>query len=276
MPKGRISRAAIVAGLLLANLALAGCTQEAAPVQERSIAPGYLTGTVTDVALLPIAGAVVSIDGMNATATTDPTGAFEFEVLPGEYVVLAKRAEYRDGALRASVISSQTSDLAFQLQAIPTIVPTLEVQEAEGYLACGAFLDRSGERASLPCGGEDPNDRPTVEFSLGSREGLEGIVVELVWEARTDAAKALRVEFSARNASEVIALGAAEGISPLRVTLAGRLISGDALLATVSPTGAFTDEEAGSDIGFAFQQPFTTYASLFRHQPPPGGYSALK
>ena len=260
--------------LVLAALA-AGCTKDEGPVATNAIEPGYLTGTVTDAALVPLAGANVTVDGTNETALTDAAGAFAFTLLPGEYVVLASHVDFKPGALRASVLSAQPSTLAFQLAPIPRITPRVEVAEAQGYLACSALVLRGEERTAVACGAQDPNEAPTVEFGVASHDGLETVVLEVVWDAGTDAARSLRVDAVALVGEDEVALGTAEGASPLVLPLAGRLVQGEAIRLTLSPAGSFLDEEAGNDVGVALQQEFTAYASLFYHQAAPGGYSAL-
>lgn len=264
------------AALLLAlALLAAGCTKEEPAVQQAAIAPGTLSGTVTDAALLPLAGAQVVVDGANLSATTDAAGSFSFELLPGEYVVLASHADFRDGALRASVMSAQTSTLAFQLTPIPRVVPYHEVQEAQGYIACAALVGQGEQRSTTDCGNNDPNDHPGVAFTMGTTDGLEAVVLELAWDARTDAAKSLRMDVTGRAGEETIALGSAEGTSPFSMQIPGRLLSGDTLTVTVSPGSGLTDEEAGLDAALVVQQPFGAYATLFYHEGAPGGYSAL-
>lgn len=255
---------------------LAGCTSEEAPTQTNAIVPGTLSGVVADVALTPIAHANVTIEGTNLSALTDAAGAFAFELLPGEYVVLATAPEHRIGALRASVVSAQAATLAFQLERIPSIVPRVDVAEAAGYVACDALVETSGERRALPCGEQDPNAQPSVEFSLLSTDGLEGALVEVVWAARTDAARVLRVDVELRQGDGVVALGGAEGASPLTISLPSRVLQPGTLAVSASPTGSFADEEAGADVGLALQQAFTAYASFFYHAPPEPGYSAAQ
>lgn len=256
-------------------LALAGCADKEGPAATNAIVPGTVTGTVTDAALLPLAGVNVTLEGGNASALTDAAGLFSLETLPGEYVVLAQHADYKPGALRASVLSAQSSTLSFTLEAIPRIVPRVDVAEASGYLACHVLVYRAGERTSTPCGDEDPNDAPSVEFSVMSHDGLETAVLEIAWEATSDAGRELRLRAASRNGDKTIELGVAEGVSPLTLPIAGRLIEGDTLILTVGPAGSFLDEEAGADMGLVLQQPFTAYASLFYHATAPGGYSAL-
>lgn len=268
------ARLALAPALALA-LVLSGCTKEDAPTQTNAIAPGTLSGVVTDVALTPIANANVRVEGMNASALTDAAGGFTFSLLPGEYVVLATAADHKTGALRASVLSDQTSTLSFQLDAIPRIVPRVEVAEAEGYLACAAIVVASGEQHAVPCGENDPNDRPEVEFMIASTEGLDAVVVELVWEAGTDAARWLRVDAELA-ADEPTALGGVAGVSPLKLTIPGRLLTTGTLVVRAAPEGSFTDEEAGTDLAMAVQQSFTVYASQFFYAPPLAGYSALQ
>ncbi|HUR68541.1 MAG TPA: carboxypeptidase-like regulatory domain-containing protein [Candidatus Thermoplasmatota archaeon] len=257
-------------------LVLAGCAKPDGAVEEHAIAPGTLAGTVTDLALTPIAGANVTVEGTNASALTDAAGSFTLELLPGEYVVLAMASDHQNGAMRASILSAQTSSLSFQLAPIVHIVPYNEVQEGEGYLACTILLVQGESRNTTECGESDPNDRPSVDFPLASANGLDSVVVELAWEPRTQAASSLHVDVWASAGEERIPVGTSEGASPLRVVIPARLVGrGDALVVTASPAGGFTDEEAGVDFGAIVQQPFTAYATAFYHAPPPGGYSAI-
>lgn len=259
--------------LVIAAVALSGCVKDEAPTQTNAIVPGTLSGVVTDVGLRPLADANVSVEGMNVSAITDAAGSFSIPILPGEYVVLASHADHKTGALRASVLSDKTSALAFQLDAIPRIVPRVDVAQAEGYLACTALLVASSEQRPLACGESDPNERPAVEFTLGSTNGLEAVVVELVWESKTDAARWLRVDLEL-DGEQPVALGGSEGASPIVVALPGRLLTPGVLVVRASPAGSFTDEEAGADAGVALQQSFTAYASSFYWAPPSPGYSA--
>ena len=261
--------------LVAAALVLSGCAKEDAPTQTNAIVPGTLSGVVTDVGLTPIANANVTVEGMNASALTDAAGSFSFSLLPGEYVVLATAPDHKTGALRASVLSDQASTLAFQLEGIPRIVPRVEVAEAEGYLACTALVTASGEQHALPCGENDPNERPAVEFMVASTEGLDAVVVEIVWEARTDAARWLRVDAEMAG-EEPIALGGVAGVSPLKLTIPGRLLAQGTLVVRAAPEGSFTDEEAGTDLAMVVQQSFTAYASSFFYAPPAAGYSAIE
>ena len=268
------SRRAVAPALVALLVALSGCTGEGAPAQTNAIVPGVLAGVVTDAALVAIADANVSVEGTDLTARTDASGAFRIELLPGEYVVLASHADHKTGALRASVLSAQEATLAFQLDAIPRIVPRVDVAEANGYLACGALVATSGERRALACGERDPNERAAVELPLGPLDGLHAVVVELAWTARTDAARVLRLELELRQGADVVALGATEGASPVTVSVPARLLGPGILVARAAPTGSFADEEAGADAGLVLQQPFTVYASSFYHDDPPAGYTA--
>lgn len=274
MPRARLPP--LLALATAAALALAGCAKEEAPAQTNAIAPGILEGVVTDAAFLALAGVNVTVEGANASALTDAAGVFRFELLPGEYVVLASHGDHKTGALRASVLSDQTSSLAFQLDPIPRLLPRIDVAQSEGYLACAALLEASGARHPLPCGERDPNDRPEVEFGIPTTDGLETAVVELAWDAGTAGARMLRIEVELVVADSIAALGATEGASPLALPIPGRLLGAGTLVVRASPAGSFADEEAGSDAGWVLQQPFTAYASLFYHAPATSGYSAIQ
>lgn len=267
-------RAWMLAAVLL-TASLAGCAKDEEPVAVQEVVPGRIAGTVTDVALLPLAGAQVSVEGTNLTATTDAAGGFGFELPPGDYVVLASLAEHKPGALRASVVSAGIASLAFSLEPIPRIVPRVDVAEGSGFVACAMMLDNAGTRTDVACGENDPNARTSLEFGLSRTVGFEGVVVELVWEPAT-AGDALSLVVS-KAGEEPVELARAEGSGRVAITLPPRLVEGvDALRVDVGSAGGLTDDEATVDAGLALQQGFSIYVSQFYNQQPAAGYTALQ
>ncbi|MBN7797971.1 TonB-dependent receptor [Parahaliea mediterranea] len=59
-------------------------------------AEGYVTGTVTNTANSPIAGASVVVGGAGVAATTDANGVYVIDVPRGEYELKISHPEYRD------------------------------------------------------------------------------------------------------------------------------------------------------------------------------------
>lgn len=270
-----------LAVLLLVAPALAGCASDSEAPALTTLAMGTLEGTVVDASLAPLPGAVVSVDGANATTTADATGLFRLVVPPGEYLVLATAAGHRGGALRAAPGPGETAKLQFMLAALPTLSPDVQVQEGHGLLSCGGAFFVGEQEEHLACGSQDPNQRTSVEFTAGSLHGLEGAVVEVVWEPTTQAATMLGISVwsTSGEGEEFLAYG--EMASPAALTIPGRVLAenvspGRPLRVEVTPTGSLTDEEANLDAGLALQQPFAVYVSMFYHQPPPAGYSVLQ
>ncbi|WP_167854735.1 TonB-dependent receptor [Mangrovimicrobium sediminis] len=62
-------------------------------------ASGYITGTVTDVAGLPIAGATVTAPGSGASATTDADGIYVLQVPRGDYPLEVSAEGYNDATM---------------------------------------------------------------------------------------------------------------------------------------------------------------------------------
>lgn len=268
------------AALLIAAILLSGCTKPDEPVVASEVLPGVVMGTVTDVALVPLAGVNVTVEGANQSALTDATGAFRFELPPGEHVLLAALAGYKVGAQRASVASAQTAALAFVLEQLPKEEPYSVPQEANGLLGCRALLVASGEATDVPCGANDPNERARLEFPVDTVEELGGAVVEAVWEPSSSAGATLQLTVSRASGSELVPLGVAEGEERIAIALPARLLAdlqaGESLVAELAAAGSLTDEEAGVDGAIVVQQPFTVYVTLFYRSEPPAGYSAVE
>lgn len=270
-----LARSAWMAVAILLTASLAGCAKDDEPVAAQEVVPGHIVGTVTDVALLPLVGAAVRVEGTNLSAATDAAGGFGFELPPGEYLVLVELAEHKPAAQRASVASSSIASLAFALEAIPRIVPRVDVAEGAGFVACAVMVSNAGAQTDVPCGESDPNARTALEFGLSRTVGFEGVVVELVWEPAT-AGDALALVVS-KPGGEPVELARAEGSGRVSVTLPPRLVEGmDALRIDVGSAGGLTDDEATFDAGFALQQDFLVYVSQFYNQAPPAGYTAVQ
>lgn len=274
-----MSRVRALPLLLAVALLLAGCASKEEPVAVNEVAPGIVSGTVTDAALTPLVGVNVSVEGTNESALTDAAGAFRLLLPPGEHLLLATFEGYRVAALRANVVSDATAALAFTLDPIPREEPSSMSLEAEGLLGCRVLVDAGGERTLVPCGQQDPNERTRLAFPVTTVDALGGAVVEVVWEPRSAAGRALAVTVSRGASEEALVLGASEGEGRAVISLPSRLLAemaaGDELLVDVTPAGSLTDEEANVDAALVIQQPFTVYVTLFYRQEPPGGFSVL-
>jgi hypothetical protein len=87
------------------------------------IATGTISGTVTDTGFVPLANAVVVIEGVvTYTAVTDVNGNYNILVVPGTYNVTASATGYEDGEQGDVVVTDgSTVVVNFQLaQAVTT------------------------------------------------------------------------------------------------------------------------------------------------------------
>src|SRR6476646_11329198 len=93
--RSRITASAVVGGLVLLCLPVAGFAQTAPDIRPvthiASIAPGSIQGVVQDERGAPVAGAMVSALGATTTfAVSDRSGRFELRTFsPGPYVLRA-------------------------------------------------------------------------------------------------------------------------------------------------------------------------------------------
>ncbi|MGH3164558.1 MAG: carboxypeptidase regulatory-like domain-containing protein [Trebonia sp.] len=94
---------------------------------------GFITGTVTDAGTgQPVAGVSVSAGGY--TATTDASGDYEIEVLPGSYTVTASKWAYDNGsASGVSVADGASVTENFELTATPASTLSGTVTDGSGH-----------------------------------------------------------------------------------------------------------------------------------------------
>lgn len=273
-------RPIVLAALVALAPALAGCASNEASVSLDTLSLGTIAGTVTDAGLTPLAGAVVRLDGRNDSVSTDATGAFAFTAPPGEYLVLATLDGYRGGALRAAPGPGETARLAFALSLIPRERPDIVVAEQHGLISCGATVIVGEEAHPAACGGNDPNQRTRVAFTVGPTHGLAGAVVEVVWEPHSEAASWFEATVLSGEGDATAEIAGAAGERHVVISIPGRVLEGvitdgSTLVVDVAPTGSLADEEAGVDGGAVVQQEFTVYLSLFYFQTQPVGYSVV-
>ncbi|MGB3586928.1 MAG: carboxypeptidase regulatory-like domain-containing protein, partial [Tunicatimonas sp.] len=103
----------------LRNLFLLFCLSGLLACQEDTIdlvTFAQLTGTVTNEAGNPVAGAQVSTVPPTSVALTDSSGTFQLAGLPtGEYTITTQKTGYRNESFKLSLLSEQIATLAFAL-----------------------------------------------------------------------------------------------------------------------------------------------------------------
>ena len=280
-------RGAPHAVLTLLVLLLAGCSD--APADGPAVdgerptvsPPGEepLSGWVFDPALAPVVGATVSIPALAATTTVDDEGHYGLADLPYDevLVVVVEADGYRPSSKSVTLVPGTLLRLNFTLSPVPREVAYSEALSFNGLIGCGGVVKQDNQGQSVECGSSAAVDERVWEFEV--KEKVAGIVVEIVWEPGTPAAEHLNLTVETvgfGNFDEV--LTGAEGPSILRGQVnqfqSKRFYSeGGVVRVTVDPGRNTADDETGTGAGFAVQQDFEAFATVFYVEPPPPGYS---
>jgi uncharacterized protein (TIGR02145 family) len=98
-------------------VSIGGCTAE------EIVLHGDISGIVTDAGTKqPLQTATVTLSPINETVTTGSDGKYLFKSLaPGNYQVHASKQNYAEGTNSATVTSASTTDIDFELDAIPAL-----------------------------------------------------------------------------------------------------------------------------------------------------------
>ena len=230
-------------------LLLAGCT---ATGEDQGIdAPGSasftdsrgaIQGTVTDESLLPIPGAVVSIEGGTDVATTGYDGAFVFSLLePGSYSLSASAPGYGEGATSVDVIAGDVASVSLRLVASASTEPYMTTTLGSGRLGCGMAVAVRPAGISQPAnwcgagtdfayyGAPQLNDKYHVAVPIATTDPtlLETIVYETAWQSNQAFSSGFlaywyiegKVSGIPRVWDYYLDLGESAGRSPLRFTM---------------------------------------------------------
>lgn len=89
---------------------------------------GSIDGVVTDSALAPISGAIVSIDGVSVNLTTGPNGRFQFLALPsGSYELRIRRIGFAPTTSHVRVVPADTVRIAITLDPSTVVLDSVRV-----------------------------------------------------------------------------------------------------------------------------------------------------
>jgi carboxypeptidase family protein len=265
---------------------LSGCTQSTTSKANTSSAGDIerpaLEGWIMDPSQLALAGVQLRIEAANASATSGPDGHYAFAALPTDapLVVVAEAPGYKPLSKSVTLAPETSLLLNFTLEPVPVKVPRVDMVPKKGLIACQAAVVLMGDEQRYDCGGNDPNNAPRVEFTVGP--DTAGVVLELVWEPSTAAADNLNLTV------ETVGLGDQDqvlastvGQSVLRAQInsfqAARFYSqGGTVRATVMAGTNPDEEESTAGASVPFQQAFDLYVSVFYVEGPSPTYTALK
>ena len=107
--------------------AVQGASAQAAGAARKTNAAA-IDGVVTDTALVPLAGATISILGSTIRVVTAENGRFRITALPsGQYILLAHRLGYEPLSARVQLTEADTERVSFSLERITTTLDTVVV-----------------------------------------------------------------------------------------------------------------------------------------------------
>lgn len=144
---------------------------------------GIIRGIVVNEAIVPIAGATISLNlGPNVRNTTSAdSGAFGFDGLaPGTYFLTVSKAGFLTIQQSTDVVAGQAAPplLRVQLVADPVQRPYFVPYQFDGFIACSARYFIEGRNL---CGAVDERDDPLKDIDLERVPTFaQG---ELVWES---------------------------------------------------------------------------------------------
>jgi len=261
--------------LLLATMALAGCSDEAppAPVVDDDLkatdTTGIIRGVVVDGAIVPVADATISIQGSETKATTNAEGRFGFDGLePGTYFLSASKPGYtsiqRSVDVRAGVDDPPVQTMS--IVRIPGTEPFYQTYTWEGYLECGVGSQHINNAAN-PCF-VSPSSINTESIELGGSPSF--VQAEMVWEQTNQFGDNLKLSITDTSQGDLDNYAAGEGQSPVVVRVNQSLLDqhlppmeGELLLRV------FPGYD-GSDASIVLQQRFSVFINVFyNHVPDP-------
>ena len=184
------------AGLLgVALLLLAGCSQDpgSAAVElgdgsqvqlkdaDATASRGAISGVVVDEAIRPVAGALLTLLGPQASATSDENGLFTFERLePGLYTVAANATGYFPAQTTAEVLAGDVAKVRMVLPLDTTPKPYHTTLKFDGFVQAGnGLVDQAYQLFVKDVTGID---FCTCQFYFQAEAEPETQVIEVTWE----------------------------------------------------------------------------------------------
>lgn len=269
---------AVLAALLVAATALAGCSDDAKRTDDVVVlsgatatatptletkAPsgkglGHIAGFVVDDAIHPIPGATAQLTGLDLKDTTDRNGGFEFvDLPPGKYLLRFNATGHQDAEAVLEVKADRFTRAKVILERIRPPEPYQEVAKFQGFIG---FTD--------------------VEFFGGilfynshafaaDLNGLRGVIVEATMEPYTGNGLGGRNGFDLSIESEECcgSYWRAHLPSPFWAEVPVQSLAGEGNFSLGVNGWSSPLPETNKE--------YEAFVSLFYHAPPPAGYSVV-
>lgn len=243
---------------------------------------GVIRGVVFDPAIVPIAGATITIKAADKQTTSSEEGAFFFEDLePGAHFLEVTKLGYERVQASANVEAGidKPPIVKIQLEANPSLAPRIVPIQYEGFLQCSFTLVVVGFNA---CGlGEIlgmPLDDPLVVHDVEANASFSQ--TEMLWESTQPLGDALDLMYSWGNCGGFFCDVSVSGPSPQVLSVDAEQFqtmlddpadpSRPGLMIRVF--GTESDMAQGTGLGMTFDQEFVHYTHLFYGFTPDDGW----
>lgn len=303
IPVGRILSPLLLT-LLVCATALAGCAEDGTktddldgtepPKVEVTGTTGGIRGVVVDEAVVPIAGATVTIDTTGESVETDVSGAFIFSGLEeGNYFLSASHPLYDTVQQNVAVVAGVEKPpvARFQLTRQISTDPYMATQQFNGYIFCSANIvialsEECGEGVGVPGMGRvggNPDNRAQIDFNVDS-DLVRSLIVESVWEPSLSVGgggtqsggfnMGIYIDWSCEPVCSAAggSVDRKDSVSPIYLRNDEALVA----LAPTAETAFSTFTWAASDeTGVLLEQPFEVFITSSYALPMPEGWSLV-
>ncbi|HLE47526.1 MAG TPA: carboxypeptidase-like regulatory domain-containing protein [Candidatus Thermoplasmatota archaeon] len=189
--------------LVVSALVFAGCVSadpatvnSASPAPEESIASGataFVTGSVVDTEVVPIANATVATDPPSLLMETKTDGSFELGPLPaGPITIIAEKQGYESARMELTLTDGEKRKVSLVIKPMAADVPFTETLPFKGYLVCHVVAVLPSPLSgglNAPCAAATDTvfgpgtlpDRWIFPFKIEKR-GFTTLLLEMTWQ----------------------------------------------------------------------------------------------
>jgi hypothetical protein len=280
-----------VALLSLLSTLVAGCTggggggkaQEDPTADlglEATDTTGVIRGVVVNEAIVPIAGATITltIGSEKRNATSTDAGAFGFDGLaPGTYFLTASKPGFASVQQSADVVAGETEPPLVRVQLVydPGLRPYWVPYQFEGFIACSVRVFVRGQSCDV-----QPESNEEILFDIELDAVPTFAQAEMVWDSTQSLGDDLSLNWRRDDTNDDYV--DIEGPSPLilnanQTTFADEEVGAGQPLRTIVFTAhnPATEPPAGGlwGVGVQANQKFMLYIHVFYNMVPPEGWT---
>lgn len=275
--------------LLVTMLALAGCSDEPAAEEtpqlqeavqaaqqvevQATAKTGVIRGVVVDDALRPLAGALVSVTGVEQNKTTNDLGVFAFQDLePGTYFLTASMVDYTTVQQSVEVVAGVDNPEAIKilLAAIPRATPFIEALNAMIFISGSGWVELPGVGGTgITVGGAGVLSSGNWNFEVEIQPNGTVAQTELNWDPTSPLGENGRAAGGTYDGNTGIDTAIVTGAAPLAIR--ANATEGEDTADNVYYS-FYAWASAGTPVGFAFNQQVDVFVHVFHNFLPNDGW----